>query len=42
MLAIGVVFHVSTVFLMNIFFPHQLLMYVVFVNWDRWKLSSKP
>jgi hypothetical protein len=41
-LAIGVVFHLSTVLLMNIFFPHQLLMYVVFVNWDRWKLSSKP
>jgi hypothetical protein len=41
-LAIGVVFHVSTVFLMNIFFPHQLLMYVVFINWDRGKLFSKP
>ncbi len=34
-LGIGIVFHISTVFLMNIFFPHQLLMYVVFVNWDR-------
>lgn len=34
-LATGVVFHISTVFLMNIFFPHQLLMYVVFLNWDR-------
>ncbi|HEY0366325.1 MAG TPA: HTTM domain-containing protein [Pyrinomonadaceae bacterium] len=33
-LAIGVVFHFSTLFLMNIFFPHQLLMYVVFVDWD--------
>lgn len=34
-LGIGVVFHFSTLFLMNIFFPHQLAMYVVFVNWDR-------
>lgn len=34
-LGVGVVFHISTVFLMNIFFPHQLLMYVVFVNWDK-------
>ncbi len=33
-LVIGVVFHVSTLFLMNIFFPHQLLMYTVFINWD--------
>jgi len=37
-LGIGVVFHVATVPLMNIGFPHQLLMYVVFVNWDRRKL----
>ena len=36
-LGIGIVFHISTIFLMNIFFPHQLLMYVVFVNWDRRK-----
>jgi hypothetical protein len=36
-LGIGVIFHFSTVFLMNIFFPHQLLMYVVFINWDRRK-----
>lgn len=36
-LPIGVVFHVSTVFLMNIAFWHQLVMYVVFVNWDRLK-----
>jgi len=34
-LGIGVVFHISTLFLMNIFFPHQLLMYVIFINWDR-------
>jgi hypothetical protein len=36
-LGIGVVFHFSTVFLMNIFFPHQLMMYCVFVDWDRRK-----
>jgi hypothetical protein len=34
-LVIGIVFHLSTLFLMNIFFPHQLLMYVIFINWDR-------
>jgi hypothetical protein len=41
-LGIGVLFHVSTIFLMNIFFPHQLLMYVIFINWDRRKLFFKP
>ena len=34
-LGFGVVFHFSTLFLMNIFFPHQLVMYLIFVNWDR-------
>lgn len=34
-LGFGVVFHLATLFLMNIFFPHQLAMYLVFVNWDR-------
>jgi predicted DCC family thiol-disulfide oxidoreductase YuxK len=34
-LGIGVVFHLSTLFLMNIFFPYQLAMYVVFVDWPR-------
>jgi hypothetical protein len=33
-LGIGIVFHVLTIPLMNIGFPHQLLMYLVFVNWD--------
>jgi hypothetical protein len=33
-LGIGVVFHLSTLFLMNIFFPHQLAMYLVFVDWS--------
>lgn len=32
-LTIGVVFHLSTLFLMNIFFPFHLAMYSVFVNW---------
>jgi hypothetical protein len=36
-LTIGIVFHISTLVLMNIFFPHQLMMYVVFINWDRVK-----
>jgi hypothetical protein len=31
----GVVFHLSTVFFMNIFFPHQLALYLLFVNWDK-------
>jgi hypothetical protein len=29
------VFHLSTVFFMNIFFPHQLALYLLFVNWDK-------
>jgi len=33
-LSLGIVFHVSTLFLMNIFFPHQLAMYLIFVDWD--------
>ena len=33
-LGIGIVFHVSTLFLMNIFFPHQLAMYLIFIDWD--------
>ena len=34
-LGLGVVFHLATLFFMNIFFPHQLAMYLVFVDWDR-------
>ena len=34
-LGIGVVFHLSTLFLMNIFFPTQLALYLVFVDWRR-------
>ena len=33
-LGIGIGFHLATLFLMNIFFPHQLAMYLIFVNWD--------
>jgi hypothetical protein len=33
-LAIGVIFHLATLFTMNIFFPHQLAMFLVFVNWE--------
>ena len=35
-LGIGVVFHFTTLFVMNIFFPHQLAMYLVFVDWGPW------
>ena len=43
MLGFGVIFHLATLFFMNIFFPHQLAMYLIFVDWDRWKnrLSDK-
>src|SRR6185503_17918037 len=34
-LGAGVVFHLSTLFLMNIFFPHQLVLYLLFVDWDK-------
>ena len=33
-LGFGIVFHLSTLFLMNIFFPHHLAMYLIFVDWD--------
>ena len=36
-LGFGIVFHLVTLFFMNIFFPHQLAMYLIFVDWDRWK-----
>lgn len=31
----GIGFHVATMFLMNIFFPYHIAMYVVFVDWGR-------
>jgi Vitamin K-dependent gamma-carboxylase len=34
-LGFGVVFHLATLFVMNILFPHHFAMYLVFVNWDR-------
>ena len=34
-LGVGVIFHFSTLFIMNIFFPHHLAMYLIFVDWDR-------
>ena len=33
-LGIGIVFHFATLFVMNIFFPHQLAMYLIFVDWE--------
>jgi len=35
----GVIFHLSTLFLMNIFFPHQLALYLLFIDWDRFSSS---
>jgi hypothetical protein len=34
-LGFGVLFHVSTVLFMNVFFPYQLAMYLIFVDWDK-------
>ena len=34
-LTAGVLFHVGTLVLMNIFFPYHLAMYLVFVDWPR-------
>jgi len=42
LLGFGIAFHLSTLFLMNIFFPFQLAMYLVFVNWDRFCASPLP
>lgn len=33
-LGFGIVFHLSTMLFMNIFFPHQLALYLMFLNWD--------
>lgn len=44
-LGFGVVFHISTLFLMNIFFPFSLAMYAVFVDWPRvaeWISKRRP
>jgi hypothetical protein len=40
----GVVFHLATLFLMNVFFPYLLAMYLVFVDWQavgRWILKQR-
>ena len=34
-LGLGVIFHLGTLFFMNIFFPYHLAMYFVFVDWGR-------
>ena len=34
LLGVGVAFHLSTLFFMNIFFPHHLTLYLIFVDWD--------
>ena len=36
----GVIFHLSTLFFMNIFFPHQLALYPLFINWDHFRKNS--
>lgn len=41
-LGAGVIFHLSTLFLMNIFFPHQLVLYLIFVDWDHLAHRSNP
>lgn len=40
-LGIGIVFHTSTLLFMNIFFPHQLALYLMFINWDRWSKTGQ-
>ena len=34
-LGAGILFHLGTLFFMNIFFPYHLAMYIVFVDWGR-------
>lgn len=47
-LGFGVVFHVSTLFVMNVFFPFFMAAYVVFIDWDgiamrirQWRVTQK-
>lgn len=35
----GMIFHISTLFVINIFFPHQLALYLLFIDWDRFSSS---
>ena len=39
-LGVGVAFHIATLLVMNIFFPHHLAMYLLFINWDRFNEKS--
>ena len=41
-LGAGIAFHLSTMFFMNIFFPHQLALYLLFVNWDTLRAPHGP
>lgn len=34
-LGFGLVFHILTLFVMNISFPYQMLMYLVFIDWNK-------
>ena len=40
-LAVGIFFHLGTLFFMNIFFPYHLAMYIVFVDWGRLRRRVK-
>lgn len=42
LLGFGIVFHLATLLFMNIFFPHQLAMFLIFVDWDHWKPTGSP
>lgn len=37
----GIAFHLSTLFFMNIFFPHQLALYLLFINWDAFRTPAQ-
>jgi hypothetical protein len=34
LIGFGVIFHLSTIFAMNLFFPYHLVMYLAFVDWQ--------
>jgi hypothetical protein len=34
LIGFGVMFHLSTIFAMNLFFPYHLVMYLAFVDWE--------
>ena len=41
LIGFGVIFHVSTIFAMNLFFPYHLVMYMAFVNWQAGAVASR-